>query len=331
MRAGLGEDGQSKDWKELQKEFNKLAAESRAAILALAQEISAGNQPFHAPVSGQTNYSVDKKSYTAQKIVHATKGQAGSVSKQSSDAPASTLEKAQPAAKTIESAPSKPAQKPAESKVPTSKSEEKNPPEKTPTPSASTPSKVEQKPVTPQKTEKKQSTESADQSEETERSTLLLKSTDAVVFRDGAYYLVGKDGKSKAIQYNNFINKKDEDVAKEATPAQKARMAYVDDLAIFLEAYTAEHPKNAAQAEKIWSLFDEYIMDGKNLANKDIVDILKLDASMARVLEAIFSEKNPKTRRTKLYQAIKDDLGQYDLVPSMIARQRFGHWDEKQV
>lgn len=154
---------------------------------------------------------------------------------------------------------------------------------------------------------------------------ILGEPVSAVVFRDGAYYLIGKNGKEKAIPYQQFIDKKATlPVWVELTDEQKKRLPYADDMAIFLEAYSAEYPGQATNATNAWKLVDAYVVRGGDIQNvtKSVLKELKLQPWVNKVWEDAFSITDQNSRRIRLFELIKNSIGQYDLVVSQIARSR---------
>lgn len=139
-----------------------------------------------------------------------------------------------------------------------------------------------------------------------------------MLFRDGAYYMIGKDGKQQKIEYTQYSQSS---ALKENIEAQKARLPLVKDISIFLEAYSAENPKESQKVDKAWKTAMEYLQnwttDIQKVTNQIVVETLGTNWGSAKWYD-MFAIKDDSKRRLELYNLIKG-MGQYDLVVQHIA------------
>lgn len=68
--------------------------------------------------------------------------------------------------------------------------------------------------------------------------------------------MIGKNGNPKKIEYAQYS---ESPAFKENIEAQQKRLPLVKDIAIFLEAYSAENPKESQRVETAWNRAMEFL------------------------------------------------------------------------
>lgn len=158
----------------------------------------------------------------------------------------------------------------------------------------------------------------------------------SMIFKDGAYYLVGPKGRPTRVDFQNFAQMV---VSKDAPEKLQKSVFIVQDLALVLDAYLLANPKEKIKygtavdsAKKLFS-DDDVRLGNKAIDTKSVTEITgKLfsnsrvsfgDTDLRSINEALRKE-DPKVRHLAVLQFIRERLGQYDLVAKTLIQENQG-------
>jgi len=152
----------------------------------------------------------------------------------------------------------------------------------------------------------------------------------ALVWKDGAYFMIWKNGRKQKVEYSQYSQSS---LFKESLEKQNARLPLVRDISIFLEAYSAEYPKETQKVDKAWKLAIDFLQNGANdeqkVTNQIVIETLGVGWGNTKWYDA-FAIKDNAQRRLEIYKLIKS-MGQYDLVIQHIANDYMNSWNSNQV